>query len=135
MRFLEPDDSVQMNTVARTLRRLAERTPGATCSIFLMNNGAARRRGFDEERYQIKALFQGASLSGGKTIYPGDTKVRAASGVSIQIRLLEVGEHGQPPIATDVPMVAVWIPAEVGPDLLFQDQGGPATKLTSPPTA
>lgn len=96
--------------------------PEDSCSVFLMAGGHAIRRAYEDD--SIKELFQGRQYDRQGTTYPGDRRVRADEGISIQLRYLTLGERGQPPIAENIPHVAVWVPASIARDIVQQPQGG-----------
>ena len=77
----------------------------------------------DEE---IPTLFQGANYADAAhrdEVYPGDERIRASMGLTIQIHELEVRQKNRGSvIANDVPAVAVWVPHEMAQDWLVQRQ-------------
>ena len=66
----------------------------------------------DEE---IPTLFQGANYADAAhrdEIYPGDERIRANQGLTIQIHTLKVRQPNRGELIADhVPAVAVWVPA------------------------
>ena len=93
----------------------------ALCTVYQMSRGALRKRTLNAKD-EIPALFQGPSPHTGET-YPGDRKIRAPKGVTIQIHNLElIRETGEN--ISNVPAVAVWLPKDVSSDWLVQNQGG-----------
>lgn len=101
-----------------------EENPDATCTVYYMVGGNPRERSVNEAD-EIPTLFQGANPTKGEETYPGDSKIRARNGLTIQIHNLTVlkSERG-PVLLTDVPAIAVWVPAEMARDWVTQPQGG-----------
>ena len=87
-----------------------------------MSKGELRERTLDDTD-EIPTLFQGRNPKTGKVIYPGDQKIRASQGVTIQVHNLQVvRKNGE--TFSDVPAVAVWLPKSMSTDWLVQNQGG-----------
>lgn len=85
-----------------------------------MSRGNPRKRTLNNKD-EIPTLFQGPSPHTG-TIYPGDRKIKASKGVTVQIHILElIQENGKN--FSGVPTVAIWLPKDVSTDWLVQDQG------------
>jgi hypothetical protein len=99
--------------------------PEATCTLYQMSSGGERLRSVDDNE-EIPTLFQGANYADAAhrdEIYPGDERIRAAEGLTIQIHTLEVRQKNRGDvIARDVPTVAVWVPATMARDWLVQKQ-------------
>jgi hypothetical protein len=94
--------------------------PNALCAIYHMSRGNPRKRTLNKND-EIPTLFQGPSPRTG-TIYPGDRKIKASKGVTVQIHILElVRESGEN--FSGVPTVAIWLPKDVSTDWLVQNQG------------
>jgi hypothetical protein len=122
-RFPRLEDSQQFGAILRLVQlRLAER-PNETCTVFLMASGERRRRRYTNNK--IDQLFQGVQYDSQRNeTYPGDRKIRAPQGITIQVSYLDLGEQGAL-IAENIPMIAVWVPASMAQDVVTQPQGGP----------
>jgi hypothetical protein len=101
-----------------------ERNPDATCTIYRMS--PSRNRVRDIDGFQ---LFQGEAPVSPRErrgeVYPGDTNIKADTGLTIQIHYLELRREGQT-VFNDVPTIAVWVPREMERDWVVQPQGGDA---------
>jgi hypothetical protein len=130
-RFPRPEDTEKFVVVLRMIQVWLVNHPQDRCNVFLLGNGVTRLRGYSNNG--IDQLFQGpqyAQAPGGgarQKTYPGDREVRAATGVSIQLQYLTLHEKNNPAnvYATDVPVIAVYIPPEMAQDEIQQAQGGP----------
>lgn len=122
------EDSQLFASVLRVIQSHLSSTPGAVCTVFLMGGGQKRRRGY--ENRQIKELFQGIQYAnqGGQrvTTYPGDRRIKEDIGICVQMSYLDLSDRGDRNklIAENVPHLAVWIPTDLGRDVLQQPQGG-----------
>jgi hypothetical protein len=112
LRLSAPRYSALLNGLLLQVSRYLEAQPDATCTLYLMSQGAVRERsvGPDDE---IPYLFQGAnsdeSVSPPEIIYPGDLRIHADSELTIQIHTLRV-KRGDAVIADGVPAITVWVP-------------------------
>ena len=107
IRFARPKDSQDFTGLLLQLKAYQDEYPSEICSIYRMSKGFPRERTLDT-RGVIPTLFQGKN----KDIYPGDSAIRASTGISIQIHILEVtDETGN--VFKNVPAVAVWIPKDM----------------------
>ncbi len=125
-RFPRLEDSQEFAPLLRLVQRRLMSHPSDTCMVFLMGSGERRRR--DYENNEIKQLFQGVQYdSQRRETYPGDRRIKADAGVTVQMSYLDLGPRGAPQdalIAQNVPMVAVWIPSVLSQDAVVQPQGG-----------
>lgn len=133
LQFRSMEDSQQYIATLSLLQRIVEQDSNTPATIYLMSGRRNRERTVDsDDRLGGKAstLFQGANPKADPakgihegTIYPGDSAIRASSGVTIQIHILTIlrenGERRQ-----NVPAIAVWIPNDLARPLLIQPQGG-----------
>jgi len=126
LRFVNPKDSQKFTGLRLQLQAHLEQHPSATCRVYRMSPKETRRRKLTKDG-GISNPFQGAYPVAPKErqgeIYPGDREIHATDEVTIQIYRLIVTEDGQDKIV-DVPLVAVWVPAELARDWLVQRQGG-----------
>ena len=113
-------DSQKFTGVRLQIAAYLDTHPDASCTIYYMSRGNPRKRTLNKND-EIPTLFQGPSPQTG-TIYPGDRKIKAPKGVTVQIHILElIRESGEN--FSGVPTVAVWLPKDVSTDWLVQDQG------------
>jgi hypothetical protein len=133
VRINRPSDSTQFFGVLMQVKNYLEQRPDSTCTVFQMRPGvtepSVRRVNQDDD---IDNIFQGGYPVPGREIYPGDNNIIAQHRLTIQIHHLdEVRRYASENrryeiIATDVPVIAVWVPREMSADWLSQDHGGPA---------
>jgi len=124
IRLTSPSDSPRFNGLLIQIGCYLEQNPDARCTVYLMSQGVIRERGVDDDD-EILNLFQGAYPDNKGKIYPGDMKIRATQGLTIQIHYLSVGRgksKDRTVIADNVPAVAVWMPREMSKDWLVQEQ-------------
>ena len=113
-------DSQKFTGVRLQIAAYLDTRPDASCTIYYMSRGNPRKRTLNRND-EIPTLFQGPSPQTG-TIYPGDRKIKASEGVTVQIHILElIRENGEN--FSGVPTVAIWLPKDVSTDWLVQDQG------------
>lgn len=121
LRITKFGDSQKFTGVCLQISAHLDSHPDALCTVYQMSRGALRKRTLNAKD-EIPRLFQGPSPRTGET-YPGDRKIKAPKGVTIQIHNLElireIGEN-----ISNVPAVAVWLPKDVSSDWLVQNQGG-----------
>jgi hypothetical protein len=116
------EDSQNFVQLLRLIQKRLISHPTDTCSVFLMAIGDRRRR--DYENNQIEQLFQGVQYDSQRQVtYPGDRKVVASQGITVQMSYLDLGKPNTL-IAQNVPMIAVWVPAVLAHDAVVQPQGG-----------
>ena len=114
-------DSQKFTGVRLQIAAYLDTHPDALCTIYHMSKGNPRKRTLNKND-EIPTLFQGPSPRTGK-VYPGDRKIKASKGVTVQIHTLElVRENGE--TFQGVPAVAIWLPKDVSVDWLVQGQGG-----------
>jgi hypothetical protein len=128
LQVTHPSDSAQFTLLQLLLGEHLERSPEAECVVYEMSSGKLRERSLNSKG-EVTNLFQGAHPSKAKgevkvgDIYPGDREFAAAHPCTvIQIHWLVIkGENGQA-IASEVPTVAVHVPAEASNSLVVQFQ-------------
>ena len=90
-----------------------------------MSRDHERTRSVNDED-EIPTLFQGANYADAghqDQVYPGDKRVRADHGLTIQIHTLDVRQKGRGlVIAGQIPAIAVWVPSVMSRDWLVQGQ-------------
>ena len=129
LQFRSIEDSQQFIATLTLLQRIVEHEPTTSVTVYRMSSGRSRGRRVDRnDRLGGKStLFQGAypSERGPRqgSIYPGDSAIKAATGVTVQIHNLTITrESGE--IRKNVPAIAVWIPVDLARPVLIQPQGG-----------
>lgn len=120
--YTRPKDSYAFTGALLQIERQLEKYDDATCTVYLISQGKPRERSVSEDD-EIPQLFQGANPSNTR-VYAGDGKIRAASGLTIQIHILNVLNHGtKQVIAEDVPALALYIPKDMGANWVVQENG------------
>jgi len=123
LRVTHPGDSTRYTGMLLQIKDHLERHEDATCAVYHMTNGRPRERSVNDVD-EIPTLFQGANYADTAhrdPIYPGDSHIRAAQGLTIQLHNLTVRakQHG-PVIADNTPTVAVWVPGAMAREWLVQ---------------
>ena len=95
--------------------------PDELCTVYQIRNEKKPRIRNLDEKIEIPELYQGPSLGTAEN-YPGDRRIRAPRGVTIQIHEITV-VHPDGKVVPNVPTVAVWLPRNMSADLLVQNQG------------
>lgn len=89
-----------------------------------MSPAETRHRGVDDNG-EVTNLFQGEAPVHPRErrgeIYPGDRAILDNLNVSIQIHTLTLTREDQP-VAANVPVLAVWVPARMARAWIYQDQ-------------
>lgn len=122
LRVRRPEDSQLIAGLLRLIQFYLFDHADDVCTVFLMSGGHPIRRAYENDK--IKELFQGVQYDALGETYPGDRALRDETKTTVQLRYLTLGELNQPPIAENVPHVAVWVPANVAKDMVQQRQGG-----------
>ncbi len=124
-RITRLEDSQQFGAMLRLVQLHLIDHPHDTCTVFLMAEGERRRRDYQDDK--IVQLFQGrqyAIINGVRdTSYPGDREVRGANGLTVQMGYLDFGQPNAL-VASNIPHLAIWVPADMARDTLLQPQGG-----------
>ncbi len=127
--YASPRDSLYYTGVLLQIGSYLAEHPHAACTIYLMRPGQTSARGADDEGEEISQLFQGAyPVEGEPKIYSGDRQVRADEELTIQIHHLDVYQgpvHAGQRLAADVPVLAIWVPADLSAPWVIQDQDEP----------
>jgi hypothetical protein len=125
LRFTDEYDSQAFTGVRLQIGEYLQGHPDATCTVYQMSRGGERERSVDDDE-QIPTLFQGANYADAThrdAIYPGDERIRANQGLTIQIHTLKVRQKKKGPvIASRVPTVAVWVPESMSREWLVQQR-------------
>lgn len=137
LKFTRESDSQTFSSLRGLISSYLSTGNNDKCSIYLMSariicgeidqTRRARRLEKDDKNI-IQQLFQGKNPKSGIPIYPGDREIRNIEQVSIQIHRLEINdsngdrikdENGNT-IFDDVYTIAVWIPQNIGKDIIRQ---------------
>jgi hypothetical protein len=129
LQFRSIEDSQQFTAVLSLLQRIVEQESNTLATVYLMSGGRNRERRVDSEDRlgNVSTLFQGANPSERSprrgSIYPGDSAIRASTGVTVQIHTLTIiRENGE--LHQNIPAIAIWIPEGLARPILIQPQGG-----------
>ncbi len=122
IRTVRLNDSLRYYLVLMEVRAWLDNNPSATCNVYRMSPNDHRERGLNSEGI-MRTLHQGPLKRGALEIYPGDFKIKAATGLSIQIFSLTIKNDSGDIVGTDVPVIAVWVPDEFARPFFVQDQG------------
>ena len=125
-------DSQSFTGLLLQVRKHLEEHPDSVCRVYLMS---CSREKWTKRNHQVNGddeienIFQGEEpvypIEQRGSVYPGDRKIRDGNGLTIQIHRVGVLSNDRSmTIAEEVPVVAVWVPAEMGKDWLVQNQGG-----------
>jgi hypothetical protein len=124
MRITGTTDSQRNTGLLLQLSKALEDDPDEICTVYRMSPAETRHRGVDDDG-EVTNLFQGEAPVHPRArrgeIYPGDRAIRDNPNVTIQIHILTLTRDDQP-IATNVPVLAVWVPARMGRGWVDQDQ-------------
>jgi hypothetical protein len=128
LQVANPADSSQFTLLQLLISDYVERVHDASCVVYLMSPSEPRERTLNSKG-EITNLFQGAYPSKAKggvqvgDIYPGDREIALAHDCTvIQIHRLKIKDEDGKVIASDVPTLAVHVPAGVSGSLLVQSQ-------------
>lgn len=125
-RFTAPEDTQELTGLMLQLAHALESNPNETCTIYRISPRYIRERGVDEAG-RIANLFQGADPVNpperrGST-YPGDRELHNPSQVTVQIHSLQLTSGGNAIAgASNVPVIAVWVPARMAIPWITQHQ-------------
>lgn len=134
LRFTLESDSQDFSTARYLMAKYSDLHPEESCEVYLMSgylndgqvNQRTRTRRMSKNGKTIRELFQGPNAP---TSYPGDREIRNRERVSIQLHKLHMtDENGQElfdaqgnPRYPEVMTLAIWIPQDVGRDVIRQD--------------
>lgn len=121
MRMIRMEDSLKYYGVLMQITAWLEDNPGAVCNVYRMRPGVNTYRSVNTAGV-MRNLHQGPGTSGGVQIYPGDFNIKATTGVTIQIHVIDVHDPNDNTLATNVPVIAVWMPNELSRPFLVQEQ-------------
>lgn len=141
LRFTKETDSQTFSSLRGIMSRFVEENEEETCLIYFMSSEISdnqirqitRRRRLNANE-EIQQLFQGKQPTRENTtyqigeLYPGDREIRNTQKITIQVHRLqlldqsgnEILDEDDNLIYTDVPSIAIWIPEEIGRDIIRQ---------------
>lgn len=120
LRVTSPADSDRFFALRLQIEDYLEDHRDALCTVYLMAEGRERGRALTDSG-EVDQLFQGADQD--RTVYAGDRSLHTPGRLTIQIHNLRVPRTG-PPVAIDVPAIAVWVPRVMAAHVVVQPQGG-----------
>jgi hypothetical protein len=134
LKYTRESDSAKYSSLRGILKRYLEQYPDEECLIYLMSANSLsdwkiRNRRLDTKGHdEVQELFQGKNPRTGLVIYPGDREIKNDDLVSIQIHRLHItGMNGENILDEegnikyiDVPTLAIWIPKNIGKDIIRQ---------------
>lgn len=119
--YVMTEEDAHSFTALRLLLDAAEEQGESQCIAHLMADGASERRQRTlNSEYRIKNLFQGSNAPTG---YPGDRKIRDKDRVTVQIHRVDLLAEGAGRTVTDVPILAVWVPAHLDQAVILERSG------------
>ena len=126
-RIRDPNEADKWTKLRAMLGRVLDDDPDAQAVVYLMSGGVPRQRGINPTG-RVKQFFQGAfpvnplNLRG--SIYPGDRELAVDGVVTVQVRRLNLTNDEDVVVATDVPFLAVKLPATGVRPVVTQNQVG-----------
>ena len=127
LKFTRDSDSATYSSLRGIIKRYLEQAPDEECYVYLMSTGSIqdwepRERALDKKD-QIQQLFQGRNPKKGRgqMIYPGDSEIKVASQLSIQVHLLDLKDDMGAEYHK-VPTLAIWVPDRIGADIIRQTE-------------
>jgi hypothetical protein len=125
LRLTDEADSQAFTGLLLQIESFLHNHSDAACTVYRMSKGKERVRSVNDDE-EIPTLFQGANYSDSahtEIVYPGDEKIRADTGVTIQIHTLQIRQKDRGAlIADNVPTIAVWVPEQMAKDWLVQEK-------------
>ena len=127
LRVVGAPDSLRYTGLLLQVSRYFEDNPDAMCTVYRIRPGVATTRGLTQDKEMISQLLQGAYPVDTRNVYPGDRAIRTTSELTIQLHTLhelfvDNGSGTREVVATNVPTIAVWVPAEYSASWLIQNQ-------------
>lgn len=117
-------DSERNTGLLLHLGQALEVDPHESCTVYRMSPATGRKRSVHDSG-EVKNLFQGEApvnpFERRGEIYPGDSKIRDVSRVTVQIHILTVTRNGNK-VRENVPVLAVWVPTRLALSSIVQDQ-------------
>jgi len=115
----EPDENQAYVGVLYQIDRYLRDHPDELCDVYNMRPDDGGRRAVNAKE-EIANIFQGSNRKVGDPLYyPGDREVHAGDRLTIQLRRLTLTKNGVE-VATDIPVLAIWVPAAMEQAWLVQ---------------
>jgi len=118
LRYTRESDSATYSSLRGILKGYIEEHSDEECLVYLMSTNSidswtprTRRLNRNDE---IQQLFQGRNPRTGEVIYPGDSEIKNKNLLTIQIHLLNLRDTD----FQSVPTLAIWIPKNIGTDII-----------------
>jgi len=116
----EPEENQAYVGVLFQIDRYLRDHPQELCDVYVMRPDDGARRALNDGD-EINNIFQGSNRQpGDPEYYPGDREIHADGRLTIQLRRLTLTRDGNE-VATDVPVLAVWVPAAMEQQWLVQE--------------
>lgn len=116
----EPEENQAYAGVLFQIDRYLRAHPSELCDVYLMRPDDNARRAVNDQD-AIDNIFQGSNRHpGDPEYYPGDREIHAEGRLTVQLRRLTLTKAGNE-IATDVPVLAIWVPAAMEQQWLVQE--------------
>ena len=124
LRLIAAEDTQELTGLLLQLAHAIEENPHENCTVYRISPAFPRQRGVDASG-RITNLFQGADPvippERRGSIYPGDRDIHGPDSVTIQVHFVELKNDSEN-VATNVPVVAVWVPARMAIPWIAQVQ-------------
>jgi len=118
---VEDEDTQRYYGAMLQIQHYLEQQPDELCDVYFLNPDDDSRRAVDPVSGQIENVFQGSNRQpNDPQYYPGDRPLHGTDRLTVHLRRLELTESGTV-IASDVPVLAVWIPAKMAQAWLVQN--------------
>ncbi len=115
----EPEENQAYVGVLYQIDRYLRDHPNELCDVYVMRPDDGGRRAINAKG-EIDNIFQGSNRQVGDPLYyPGDRDVHSVDRLTIQLRRLSLTKDGAE-VATDVPVLAIWVPAAMEQAWLVQ---------------
>jgi hypothetical protein len=126
MRITGTTDSQRNVGMLLQLSKALEDNEAETCIVYRMSPTERRRRSVDANG-EVTNLYQGEAPVNPRErrgeVYPGDRAIRDDNTVTVQIHRLDLTQENNV-VARDVPVIAVWVPAQLARGWIVQAQPG-----------
>lgn len=122
----DPEENRQYFGVLHQIERYLRQHPDELCDVYMMRPDDDARRATNKD-LEIDNIFQGSNRKeGDPEYYPGDREIHAEGRLTVQLRRLTLtrGKNG-PVEATDVPVLAIWVPRSMEEPWLVQERQQP----------
>ena len=109
-KFSDVNSASRHNALLIHLSKINDETPNSLCKVYCMSPKQVRNRSVNSKG-GVSQLFQGpnpkyTNYKKGE-VYPGDREIKANSGISLQIHILNLSTDDEPEFIKKVPVIAV----------------------------